>query len=118
MDFIQWIARSLSFAFFLIYTIELLKTGNQKGILMTAGLVAFYWVLWQFDHSIAPIVWKCKDKIHLDGWLFEDFLNWLGEKYFDNPKMGYEFFEITSAYNAMMVGLILLPAYLACVGWL
>jgi len=123
--FLIWLLRGILLALFFILPMDRLISQTPvldislfKEVGIVLALSVYFYALWQFDHSIAPIVWRYKDQIYLDGWIIEDFLNWLGKKYFDNPKMGTEFFEITSIYNHCMFWLILIPPIIACLAFL
>jgi hypothetical protein len=89
--------------YFLWWSVLPALLGDYKGLFVTAFLSVYFYALWQFDHSVAPLVWEHQDEIHLDGWWFE---KWLGK----------EFFEITNVYNVCVVFLILMPILLALIG--
>ena len=67
-----------------------------KGTISFILFTIYSYILWQFDHSIAPLVWHHKGEVYVDGWYLELIF-------------GKEFFEITNVYNTCMLFLITVP---------
>jgi hypothetical protein len=69
---------------------------RSRSSISSIFLVIYYYFLWQFDHHIAPFIWKQKGEIIAD----PSFLQYI---------LPIEVWEATTFYNICMVIFILCP---------